>query len=90
VTAERDALKDAFLARAGLAGAQRERLAGDASTRAYERRRRGVLCAIASVAQRHSINFSSERLSVLTASLTLTHLSCRAPVGTGPGIVTSG
>ena len=37
MTAERDALKDAFLAQAGLAGARRERLAGDASTRAYER-----------------------------------------------------
>ena len=37
MTTERDALKDAFLARAGLAGARRERLAGDASTRNYER-----------------------------------------------------
>jgi aminoglycoside/choline kinase family phosphotransferase len=37
VTAERDALKDAFLHRAGLGEARRERLAGDASTRSYER-----------------------------------------------------
>ena len=37
MTAERDALKDAFLRGAGLGEARRERLAGDASTRAYER-----------------------------------------------------
>jgi aminoglycoside/choline kinase family phosphotransferase len=37
VTADRDALKDAFLRRAGLGEARRERLAGDASTRSYER-----------------------------------------------------
>lgn len=37
MTAERDALKDAFLRGAGLGEARRERLAGDASTRSYER-----------------------------------------------------
>ena len=37
MTADRDALKDAFLHRAGLGEARRERLAGDASTRSYER-----------------------------------------------------
>ncbi|MFM8375449.1 MAG: N-acetylmuramate/N-acetylglucosamine kinase AmgK [Phenylobacterium sp.] len=37
MTAEREGLKDAFLRAAGLGGARRERLAGDASTRAYER-----------------------------------------------------
>jgi len=37
VTAERDALKDAFLRGAGLGEARRAPLAGDASTRSYER-----------------------------------------------------
>ena len=37
MTAERDALKQTFLDKAGLGGSRRERLAGDASTRAYER-----------------------------------------------------
>ena len=37
MTAERDALKDAFLRDAGLGEARRQRLAGDASTRSYER-----------------------------------------------------